>query len=973
MRIGLSAGDVLWEEGDCYGTPVVEAARLEAAAEGGQILCSDLVRMMARGRGGHELTPIGALHLKGLPEPLAAFEVHWEDAAAAGANRPLPPALAAARTGSFVGRAEELRVAGAALADIDRPAPTVIWLAGEPGIGKTRLAAELAGRQHHNGWAVLFGRCDEGLAIPYQPFAEALRQFVAHTEDQELGELLGGAAVELAHLCPDLTRRLPSVAATAGASSDQFQLFEAVRGWLTSTSMRQPTLVVIDDAHWATKPSLLLLNYLARTVEQGRVAFVVTLRDTECPDELRAIIDESTLRPGGLHRVLRGLAPADVAVLADAHPNPDPDAPDGVHPGPDAAALHARTAGNPLFVRALLTTGEEGATVQAAIRRRIARLSATVQESLRVGALAGVEFDARVVGRACDLSPFELLDRLEEAERAGLIQEVGGHGFRFSHGLVRDALAEALGPTRRLLVHRSLAEAYEVLRADDPAALARHWSEAADDAESTERAISALQRAGDAAEAASDHGSAALAYHRAVDLLNGEPTERRAILGLALAKARLNGGSYATETEELFLDSAQRAARLGLDEMQLESTLGAVLVGGHLGMPSPSATGALRSLAEHPSEDRRLAARSRALWANRFDQMEERAALRQAEAVLEEAEAVADEWAIRWAHNAMVRCLPYTRSVEAVAHAKISLAGLHNFHVDSVALLWLSNLAYRQLIVGDLDGAARQIELLATSSDRGRAPFVQHVAATAVGTLALVRGDLAAAEHAAATAEAHAARLDGADVSGVAGVQMFALRREQGRLQEIAPMMRIVARSAAGAAWRPGLAAIYAELGMLAEARELLDRMIIGEVIDLPDDPRAAVSLSYLVDAVVAVGDTAKAEVLYHRLAPWSGLTVAAFVIACYGPVDRYLGMLALTSGRLTVAEGHLQDALTQCVAMGSRTYAAHCHLWLARVATARGDHHPADDAARHALDLAIPIGLAGVAHHCQTILHGTQ
>ena len=229
------------------------------------------------------------------------------------------------------------------------------------------------------------------------------------------------------------------------------------------------------------------------------------------------------------------------------------------------------------------------------------------------------------------------------------------------------------------------------------------------------------------------------------------------------------------------------------------------------------------------SEDPRLAARTRAVWTNRFGWMDEDMAVRLAEEALAEAEAVADEWAIRWARNALVRSLPYTRSAEALAHAEITVTGLHNIDADSVALLWVYSLAARQLIVGDLDGAARQIERLVPAADRVRAPFAQHVAATAVGTLALLRGDLGAAEIAAVQAGTHAARLEGADVSGVSGVQMFALRREQGRLNEIAPMIRIVARSSPGAAWRPGLAAIYAELGMLAEAQELLDQMMVGE------------------------------------------------------------------------------------------------------------------------------------------------
>ena len=217
------------------------------------------------------------------------------------------------------------------------------------------------------------------------------------------------------------------------------------------------------------------------------------------------------------------------------------------------------------------------------------------------------------------------------------------------------------------------------------------------------------------------------------------------------------------------------------------------------------------------------------------------------------------------------------------------------------------------------------------------------------------------------------ARLEGADVSGVNGTQMFSLRREQGRLGEIAPMMAILARSSAGQAWQPGLAAIYAELGMVSEAEALLERLIIGQVIDIPEDLRAPVPLSYLVDAATAVGDAAKAHTLYERLEPWTGLTIASFVITCYGPVDRYLGMLALTTGELDVAERHLRDALTQCQSMGSPTYEAHCHQWLAQVATARGDHHAAAAAARSALDLAIPIGLAGVARRCQAILEGTR
>src|SRR5437763_13945200 len=172
VRIGVSAGDVAFEETDCFGTPVIEAARLCAAAGGGQILVTDVVRLLAGTGGGPQLAPVGALDLKGLPAPVSACEVTWEPLA--GPSLPMPALLT--RAGRiFVGRDEELerllRLWKEAMAGERR----VAFLAGEPGIGKTRLAIELAGVIRESGGVVLAGRCDEDLGVPYQPFVEALR------------------------------------------------------------------------------------------------------------------------------------------------------------------------------------------------------------------------------------------------------------------------------------------------------------------------------------------------------------------------------------------------------------------------------------------------------------------------------------------------------------------------------------------------------------------------------------------------------------------------------------------------------------------------------------------------------------------------------------------------------------------------------------------------------------------------------
>ena len=280
VRMGLSVGDVSWDGGDCFGTPVVEAARLEALAEGGQILATEFVSIMARGRGGHEFKDIGFLELKGLPQPVAACEVLWEPAPFPEAV-PLPPDLAVSVPGPFVSRAAELVLAETVLGDPVRDRAAVLWVLGEPGIGKTRLAAEVARRAHAGGALVLFGRCDEDLSVPYQPFLEALRFFAAHVGADELEERLGEAPAELIRLVPELGSRLPGLVPSGSNSPEleQYRLFEAIRSWLAEAAGGRPVVVVIDDVHWASQPTVSLLGFVARSAERSRVVLVSTARN----------------------------------------------------------------------------------------------------------------------------------------------------------------------------------------------------------------------------------------------------------------------------------------------------------------------------------------------------------------------------------------------------------------------------------------------------------------------------------------------------------------------------------------------------------------------------------------------------------------------------------------------------------------------------------------------------------------------
>src|SRR5581483_4762311 len=276
VRIGVSAGDVAFEEADCFGTPVVEASRLCAIAGGGKILVSEVVRLLAGTAGGHAFVPVGALDLKGLAAPVPAYEVTWERLA----GPPLPlPALLTGAGRIFVGRNEELERLFQLWKKAVAGERRVALLGGEPGIGKTRLAIELAGGVRESGGVVLAGRCDEDLGVPYQPFVEALRHYVTHAGVPRLGRHGG----ELTRLVPELRERVADLAdpLQSDPETERYRLFDAVASWLAEVSADAPVLMVLDDVQWAAKPTLLLLRHVLRSAEPLRLLVVVTYRDTD--------------------------------------------------------------------------------------------------------------------------------------------------------------------------------------------------------------------------------------------------------------------------------------------------------------------------------------------------------------------------------------------------------------------------------------------------------------------------------------------------------------------------------------------------------------------------------------------------------------------------------------------------------------------------------------------------------------------
>ena len=294
-----------------------------------------------------------------------------------------------------------------------------------------------------------------------------------------------------------------------------------------------------------------------------------------------------------------------------------------------------------------------------------------------------------------------------------------------------------------------------------------------------------------------------------------------------------------------------------------------------------------------------------------------------------------------------------------VTEARHLAAELDDSEIAAEAMEWrIATL----LALGEIDTARMELAVVLDLAARTRQPFISHVAEHYRSALALSDGRLDDAERAAERSRDWSTLLTGRDASGVYGIQMFGIRREQGRLAELAPVVRVLAgRDRVGGAWRPGFAALLAELGMADEARAQLARVRREGLGSLRESLWLG-SLAYLADACVAVGDAELARSIHGELEPMAGTNVMiGHGVACYGSADRFLGLLAVTFGELDMAVAHLRSAVDHNRRMGARTWLAHSSHQLGRVLRLRGgpgDAQAADQALAEAAALAEAIGM---------------
>lgn len=466
-----------------------------------------------------------------------------------GAAFPLPPGLRQPAPAAFVGRARELATLRAVWSDVTAgDSARIALVVGEAGIGKSRLARELALEAREHGAVVLHGSANEDLLVPYQHFVVALRHFLVAAAPDELGRRVQPRAADLEPIIPSLPRQAGERPADlAGTESRRYRLFDAVASLLAELSADAPVLLVLDDLHWADQSSVALLRQMLESHPEMRLLVLATQRQTEMtPGGPLAQALQRLTQQGLLQRMtLSGLLDDDVAELSRSLTGRELSA-ELVY------AIRTEAAGNPFFVQEIVRHLSESdrsggvlslaraglpESVREVIDLRLAPLDEACVRLLIVAAVIGGEFELEPLERISDLEGEDLAASLDEALAAGLVLELAPSDrerFAFSHALVRRTLLERLSRAHRRRIHGRVAEALEESRGEAALSeIAYHLCEATPTVD-REHALDYATRAAEQATAHLAYADAVDLFTRALSLLPPEH-ERRRILALKRA------------------------------------------------------------------------------------------------------------------------------------------------------------------------------------------------------------------------------------------------------------------------------------------------------------------------------------------------------------------------------------------------------------------------------------------------------
>jgi predicted ATPase/DNA-binding XRE family transcriptional regulator len=844
---------------------------------------------------------------------------------------------------------------------------------GDPLLPFRDIFRWLAGDLEHAGMRGIFSR---ELAARLSVAIPAITEVILDYAPNLIDKLIPGNALEanLGRSYPHHARnteillRLKSLRARKRQApvreQRQDSLFDEIIGLLNTLAQRQPLVLILDDLHWIDPSSAALLGWLSRRMKLSPILIVGSYRPEDLvptradgqPAELsrhplQEVLSE-TLRQFGQNRIdLDHYGPGEELAFV----NSLLDVSENTFSLAFREHLAKLTEGHPLFLVELLRDmkergdifqGEDGrwqerastgwknlpARVEGVIEKRLTRLTADLRELLAVASVQGETFFGEVIARVRQSEPHlimrQLSDELDRGHRLVIEQGLRRAGaerlsqYQFQHHLFQKYLYEHLAPAERMYLHEAVGNALEALfdnsaHPDDlPAAqLARHFLEA----HLHEKASRYLLRAGQQAVRVLAYEEAAAHFERGLTELEGLDPSQKTIrlayqLELALAKACWQSG----RVREAFAANQQAiewARALGDPQAFARAVLAYEEPRWRLNLDSEQTQRYIREALDNLSQEhsglqvRLLVNLSRALLAS-GEQNELRTTVEQALKIarqIEDPEALCEALRIQ----AQIDRRPETTAARLAAIQEL-IATAEAIPDQERLADGLDMYVYDLLELGQIELADEMIAAQKKIASEIKQPFQTHIATVFQTMRAILRGEFEAAEQFAIEAADLSRKLGLAEMDGIFGIHMFTIRREQGRIHEIAPLVKLAVNNNSKAfAWRPGLALLYRALDEREACRAIFEELASDGFAHVPQDSLWVATVVYLSDVCVYLGDRERAARLYALLLPYDGRTVVVGgATVCFGAVARFLGMLAATLEDWQAAEGHFQDAI---------------------------------------------------------------
>jgi class 3 adenylate cyclase len=999
VKVGLSAGDATVEEGDYFGMPLIEAARLCDKCTGGQILAKQLVSLLAAGRG-HEFTSVGGLELKGLPEPLESVEVVWKRQAE-GWLLPLPSRLAEMPSRGMVGRTAESERFSELMGEVTRGERRLVLLSGEAGIGKTRLATHEAHQARSNGAVVLFGTCKEELTVPYGPWVDALTHLVEHAPEELLREHVERHGGELGRLVPALRTRLPDAPPEreTDPETERYLFWGAVAGILRVASRQDPLVLILDDLHWADKPSLLLLKHTLAQGHDTRVLIIGTYRDSDLHrgHPLTSVLADLHREQGVERLSLSGLGQPEIVELmerAAGHGLSDT----GLELSQE---LLRETDGNPFYTTELLRhLTESGAiyqkpngrfairgrladlglpqSVREVLDRRVERLGENIHKVLTVASVIGREFDLDLLAAVTERTDDDVLELLEAATDASVVSESASAPgkFSFAHALINHTLYEAIGITRRARLHRRVAEALEDVLGEQPGVrvgeLAYHWAKAVTPTD-LDKTIRYARLAGQRALAELAPDEALRWFNQAFELMgDGGAQDDRCELLIGLGEAQRQTGDAAYR--QTLLDASRLAGQIADADRAARAALansrGHASVFGEIDQERLDALQLALDLDDfaNPARCARLlSVRSVELQFER-DHRPRREIAEQALSLAREvgdpatlAQVLSNYIHANWAPDTTADRIRLADELAEVAKAA----------KDPALECWAAWVAHNvQIESGNFEAAAEARTRMDTIAERLGQPSMKWFAGFPAAGWEIMRGDFERAEQLGNSAFQTGTEAGQPDAFMMFGAQISQIMCYRGKAGDLIGLVEEHARSNPGIpAWQASLAGAYCWVDRFDEAKAEIELGAADRFQHIPWDQIRMSALAMWTLAVSWAQVPAAAEIIYELMEPWSDQVVWNADTG-YGHAQMWMGMLAATMGRDEVADRHFAFANDFHHKTGLLLFAAHGHFEWARALKARGHHVLAEQEAARAIELSRERGYGGIEALANAIVH---